>query len=131
MAKDDCIIQRHSEAEKPHSLVLENRERAVITGVSAVDGFNEAEITAVTGSGTVTVFGSGLHVTHLDLAQGELRLEAALWAPNTISRKKSALFLPFCAGYEGFCAPTGVFCTARNIPPAFAPGILKRFFSRS
>lgn len=93
MAKDDCIIQRHSEAQKPHSLVLENRERAVITGVSAVDGFNEAEITAVTGSGTVTVFGSGLHVTHLDLAQGELRLEGCIMgAEYHKPEKKRSLF---------------------------------------
>lgn len=98
MAKDDCIIQRHSEAEKPHSLELENREMAVITGVSAVDGFNEAEITAVTGSGTVTVFGSGLHVTHLDLAQGELRLEGCIMGAEYHKPEKKRSLFAFLRG---------------------------------
>ena len=93
MAKDDCIIQRHSEAQKPHSLVLENRERAVITGVSAVDG-----LTAVTGSGTVTVFGSGLHVTHLDLAQGELRLEGCIMGAEYHKPEKKRSLFAFLRG---------------------------------
>ena len=55
---------------RPHGLTLENRARAVLTGVSDVDLFSEQTIVAATSGGTITVTGQGLHVESLNLEDG-------------------------------------------------------------
>lgn len=57
---------------RPHGLTLENRARAVLTGVSEVDLFSEQTIVAATSGGTITVTGQGLHVESLNLEDGRL-----------------------------------------------------------
>ena len=57
---------------RPHGLTLENRARAVLTGVSDVDLFSEQTIVAATSGGTITVTGQGLHVESLNLEDGRL-----------------------------------------------------------
>ncbi len=57
---------------KAHSLSVDNRERAVMTGVEDVDMFNEQMVVALTSRGSVTVVGQDLHVETLDLSEGRL-----------------------------------------------------------
>ena len=57
---------------RAHSLVLEGRSRARITGVTAVSCFNEREIVLETSEGEVALLGEGLHSGQLDLEQGQL-----------------------------------------------------------
>lgn len=57
---------------RPHGLTLENRARAILTGVSDVDLFSEQTIVAATSGGTITVTGQGLHVESLNLEDGRL-----------------------------------------------------------
>ncbi len=67
-------------AIKAHSLTVENRMNTVITGVEAVDLFNEQTIVLTTTEGAITLSGTGLNVESLDLTQGRLivtgRIEA-------------------------------------------------------
>lgn len=58
--------------EREHSLSIENRARAVITGVTDVGLFNEQKIVAVTVQGALTLTGQGLHVETLNLDEGRL-----------------------------------------------------------
>lgn len=60
---------------KPYALSLENRGRAMLTGVSEVLEFNETQVTLLTGGGEVTLTGEGLHVTRLMLEEGQLTVE--------------------------------------------------------
>ncbi len=57
---------------RPHGLTLENRARAILTGVSDVELFSEQTIVAATSGGTITVTGQGLHVESLNLEDGRL-----------------------------------------------------------
>ena len=64
----------------PHSLELTERKKAVVRGVQAVDSFNEQMVTLVTPEGTLTLLGSGLHVSHLNLEDGQLLVEGEISA---------------------------------------------------
>ncbi len=63
---------------RQHSAQMENREKINLTGVLSVESFNECEVTAITSAGPMTVFGSGLHITRLDLDSGHLWIEGEL-----------------------------------------------------
>ena len=60
------------EEVRAHSLNVENRSRAVVTGVTDVDLFNEQMIVAVTSDGRVTLTGQKLHIDSLNLEDGTL-----------------------------------------------------------
>ena len=64
----------------PHSLELTERKKAVIRGVQAVDSFNEQMVTLDTSEGALTLLGSGLHVSHLNLEDGQLLVEGDIAA---------------------------------------------------
>ena len=64
----------------PHSLELTERKKAVIRGVQAVDSFNEQMVTLITSGGALTLLGSGLHVSHLNLEEGQLLVEGEISA---------------------------------------------------
>lgn len=54
------------------SVVLENRKKAVITGVREVEGFTETEVSLYTDMGQLTVKGRELRVSQVDTDTGEL-----------------------------------------------------------
>ncbi len=62
-------------AQKPHTIILEERARLSISGVEDVDSFDEGEVSVLTSQGLLIVRGSGLHVGRLSLDTGELSLE--------------------------------------------------------
>ncbi len=73
---------------RPHSLTLESRQKAVITGVEAVDSFNEQMVVLSTTAGTLTLLGGQLHVSHLNLEDGQLLVEGEIAALEYDERSK-------------------------------------------
>ena len=59
-------------AQRPHSLTIEGRERAIFCGVTAVSCFNDQEVVLETTAGEVAVVGDGLHIEQLNLEDGQL-----------------------------------------------------------
>ena len=55
----------------PHSVVLEDRRRLTVSGVSDVDSFDEQMIVVFTELGELTVKGADLHISRLSLEMGE------------------------------------------------------------
>ena len=55
-----------------HSLVMENRNRLVISGVKEVEGFTETEVRLYTDMGQITVKGRSLKVNQVSTETGEL-----------------------------------------------------------
>ena len=53
-------------------LVIERREKAVVTGVENVESFDEEQVALHTSGGRLLIAGSGLHVESLQLEQGRL-----------------------------------------------------------
>ena len=65
-------------AAKMHNLTLENRQRAMLTGISEVMAFDENQVILTTEDGEVTLSGEGLHVTRLMLEEGQLTVEGRI-----------------------------------------------------
>ena len=71
-----------------HTLNLTGRERAAVTGVSDVELFNEQLVSLSTVSGTLTIMGSSLHISQLDLENGSLLVEGQIDAFEYDDRQK-------------------------------------------
>ena len=68
------------EQKTVHNLMLENKEKLSISGVQDVDTFDEGKIILFTEDDTLVVEGEGLHIQKLDVANGELIIEGAIYA---------------------------------------------------
>ena len=80
---------------RPHSLTLDERSRATISGVEEVDSFNEQMIVLNTSAGAMTLLGDGLHVSRLNLEEGQLLIEGriiALEYDERMPRAKGSAF---------------------------------------
>lgn len=55
-----------------HTLMLDGRARAKLTGVTAVSCFNDREIVLETSEGEVALLGENLHIEQLNLDDGQL-----------------------------------------------------------
>ena len=63
---------------KPFGLTLEKREKAVLTGVTDVERFDETEVVLHTHGGRLTLTGTGLHVSSLQLEEGRLLVDGTI-----------------------------------------------------
>ncbi len=57
---------------KAHSVRIDSRSHAVISGVEDVELFSGEKILAVTNQGAITISGSGMQVENLNITDGEL-----------------------------------------------------------
>ncbi|MBQ8619184.1 MAG: YabP/YqfC family sporulation protein [Clostridia bacterium] len=57
---------------RAHSLTLEGRTKARLTGVCAVSCFNDREIVLETSEGEIALLGEGMHIEQLNLEEGQL-----------------------------------------------------------
>jgi len=82
-----------AQGEQHHGLELHDRRLLEITGVTKVESFDEHEIALATQLGLLSVKGEGLHIRHLDLEQGDLKLDGAIHALSyqQESRRKGRL----------------------------------------
>lgn len=55
-----------------HTLMLDSRTRAKLTGVTAVSCFNDREVVLETAEGEVALLGENLHIEQLNLDDGQL-----------------------------------------------------------
>ena len=62
----------------PHSIIMENRKLLTATGVSDVDSFDEQSVTAYTDLGELSIRGTGLHISKLNVETGDLTIEGEI-----------------------------------------------------
>ncbi len=65
---------------RAHAIHIDNRSRLNVTGVSDVESFHEQEIILHTDSGTLRIEGEGLHVSKLNLDDGQVSIEGEVIA---------------------------------------------------
>ena len=70
MANDEKL--RRTGGDLPHNLILEDRAKLSVSGVTDVENFDENTISMVTTEGVLVVRGSELNVEKLNLENGEL-----------------------------------------------------------
>ena len=64
--------------EKSYGLTLDRREKAVLSGVTDVERFDESEVVLHTHGGRLVLTGTGLHVSSLQLEEGRLLVDGAI-----------------------------------------------------
>ena len=84
--KDDLKPLR----QRAHLVSLENRERASFTGVTDVESFNEEEVVLLTEQGAAMLSGEELHISRLDLEDGQLVVEGRVLAVEYIDSPRPA-----------------------------------------
>lgn len=62
----------------PHSVIMEDRKKLSVSGVTDIDSFDEQTIIAITDLGEMTIRGWNLHITRLSLEQSELLVEGEI-----------------------------------------------------
>jgi len=65
---------------RTHNVHIDNRSRTSVTGVSDVESFNEQEIILETEAGGLRIEGDGLHLTKLNLEEGQVVIEGSVTA---------------------------------------------------
>lgn len=65
---------------RAHSIHIDNRSRSTISGVSDVESFNEQEIVLATEGGYLRIEGEGLHLSKLNLEDGQVAVEGEIIA---------------------------------------------------
>ncbi|MBR3668270.1 MAG: sporulation protein YabP [Ruminococcus sp.] len=63
-----------------HDVIMENRSRLSLTGITDVDSFNEKEIALFTHLGELTIRGSSLHINEMSVENGKLTVEGDISA---------------------------------------------------
>lgn len=61
-----------------HTVTLERRENAIVTGVTDVISFDEESIIAETEMGVLILHGTNLHVSRLNLDEGDLEVDGEI-----------------------------------------------------
>jgi len=64
----------------PHSIVLKDRAKLTVTGVTDVDSFDETAIVAYTDMGELTIRGTELKINNLSTESGDLSVEGSISA---------------------------------------------------
>ncbi len=62
----------------PHSVIMEDRKKLSVSGVTDIDSFDEQTVIAITELGELTIRGWNLHITRLNLEQSELLVDGEI-----------------------------------------------------
>lgn len=75
-------------AAQAHTLRMDNRRAAALTGISEVIAFDDNQVILSTDQGDVALTGEGLHVTRLMLEEGQLTVEGRIDSVFYSQRKR-------------------------------------------
>ena len=70
--------QQPNSLELPHRLVVENRSRLSLTGVTEVESFDENTAVLCTNRGTLVIHGKQLHLGMLSLDGGQITVDGTV-----------------------------------------------------
>lgn len=70
--------RENAQTEQSYGFTLDRRAKAVLTGVTDVESFDETAVVLHTHGGRLILTGSGLHVSSLQLEDGRLMLEGTI-----------------------------------------------------
>ena len=62
----------------PNSLVVEDRKRLSVSGVTDVESFDEETVALATELGELLIHGYDLHINRIDVESGDLSLEGEI-----------------------------------------------------
>ena len=78
-----------AEQQNLHSAVLENREKLMLSGVTAVDSFDDRTVLLYTKLGELVILGRGLHLEQMSLETGDVTVTGEVQALRYGDRDRS------------------------------------------
>ncbi|MEG0228995.1 MAG: sporulation protein YabP [Oscillospiraceae bacterium] len=78
----------------PHNIIVEDRKKIVVSGVSDIDNFDEETIVLFTSMGLLTIKGINLHINKLNVETGELFAQGEVnsFFYSEATKKQTGLF---------------------------------------
>ena len=76
-----------------HDLIIENRRRITLTGITDVESFDEETITATGACGEISIRGSSLRISSLSVETGDMLVEGQIDAVIYSEAKAGGSFL--------------------------------------
>lgn len=73
-----------------HSVMVENQKKASLTGISAVESFNDREVLVKAGEVSLSISGEGLNVSKFNTENGTLAVEGKINEIKYHSGQKAA-----------------------------------------
>ena len=80
------IMMEEKKSAGVHRVLLENRKKAVITGVQEIHSFNENEVLLLSEAGKILLKGEQLHVRKLNLEKGDAEVEGRVDSLSYLTR---------------------------------------------
>lgn len=80
------IMMEEKQLAGVHRVLLENRKKAVITGVQEIHSFNENEVLLLSEAGKILLKGEQLHVRKLNLEKGDAEVEGRVDSLSYLTR---------------------------------------------
>ena len=74
---------------RSHSIHIDDRRLISVTGVKDVDSFNEQFVQLLTEAGELRIEGADLHITKLNLDEGQVMLEGEISALEYAKREEA------------------------------------------
>lgn len=74
-----------------YQLILRNREMLQVNGVAEVESFDEKQVVAASKLGPLVVRGEGLHITQLNLEEGQLTMEGVINSFEYVEDKQAKI----------------------------------------
>lgn len=71
----------------PHNVIMKDRAEVTISGVTDVDSFDETSVIAYTDYGELTITGTQLHISSLNVDNGELSIDGNISALSYVDRQ--------------------------------------------
>lgn len=76
--------------QNQHNAVLENRERLTLSGVTAVDSFDDRAVLLYTRLGELVILGRGLQMEQISIESGEVTISGEVQALRYSDRDRNA-----------------------------------------
>ncbi len=77
-------------AQGSHHAILENREKLVLSGVTAIESFDDRTVILFTNLGELAILGNGLHMEQLSIETGEVTVTGEVHALRYGDRSRTA-----------------------------------------
>jgi len=74
------VDEKKPALKTPHNVIIENRKKLTVTGVTDLDSYDEQSVIAFTDIGEMCIRGENLHLNKIDVASGELSLEGDIYS---------------------------------------------------
>lgn len=65
----------NTNSAKSHNIIVEKRKKINMSGINRVDNFNENEIILLTELGELTIKGTKLHISKMDVDSGDVVID--------------------------------------------------------